>query len=297
VIASTIGTLAPKMVNGSVFMNKTARVVLVSFLIVLLGPIAIVTAQDTIIQSGIDAFRRSDYTAAIVRFREALLDAPNEDTEATAYFWLAKSAMALDRLGEAERNLEYYIQSFPDHEFGIEARYQRGRLLFLQENYQAAIRALAQFIDRYPDSPFVANAFYWSAESLFQLGRLEEARDLFETVIRDYPASFRVEAARYRTAIIDLSFRERELLQLLQWSHEEYLQALDEFDRREQAYRDTIASYQQRLQNAASEDFREEIVRLSTQVRTLQETIRSRDAEIGRLEERLESRAAVDSDE
>lgn len=246
-------------------------------------------AQNEIIQGGIDAFRRSDYTSAILRFREALLDAADTDTEATAYFWLAKSAMAIERLDEAERNLEYYIQSFPDHEFAVEARYQRGRLLFLQEDYQAAIQALSQFINGNPDSPFVANAFYWSAESLFKLGRLDEARELFETVIRDYPASFRVEAARYRVAIIDLSFRERELLRLLQWSHEEYLQALDEFERREQAYRDAIASYQQRLQNAASEDFREEIVRLSTQVRTLQETVRSREAEIRRLEEQVES--------
>lgn len=272
-------------------MKKIARSEMVLLVLVtgLLSVVPRVSAQNEIIQSGIDAFRRSDYTSAILNFREALLDADDSDTEATAYFWLSKSAMALDRLSEAERNLEYYIRSFPDHDFAVEAQYQRGRLLFLQEDYQAAIQALSGFVEAYPDSPFVANAFYWSGESLFKLGRLEEARNVFETVIRDYPASFRVEAARYRVAIIDLSFRERELLNMLQWSHEEYLQALDEFERREQAYRDAIASYQQRLQNAASEDFREEIVRLSTQVRTLQETLRSREAEIRRLEEQLES--------
>lgn len=272
-------------------MKKIARseMVFLVFLAGILASASPVAAQNAIIQSGIDAFRSSDYTSAILNFREALLDASDADTEATAYFWLAKSAMALERLNEAERNLEYYIRSFPEHQFFVEAQYQRGRLLFLQEDYQAAIQALASFVDAYPDSPFVANAFYWSGESLFKLGRLDEAREVFETVIRDYPASFRVEAARYRVAIIDLSFRERELLNMLQWSHEEYLQALDEFERREQAYRDAIASYQQRLQNAATEDFREEIVRLSTQVRTLQETVRSRDAEIRRLEEQLES--------
>lgn len=265
----------------------------ISVLLAISAPLA---AQDEVIQGGIDAFRRSDYTSAILRFREALLDASDSDVEADAYFWLAKSAMALNRLGEAERNLEYYIQNFPDHEFAVEARYQRGRLLYLQDDYQAAIQALAQFVEANADSPFVANAFYWSGESLFKLGRLEEAREIFETVVRDYPSSFRVEAARYRVAIIDLSFRERELLNMLQWSHEEYLQTLDEFGRREQAYRDAIASYRQRLQNAASEDFREEIVRLTTQVRTLQETVRSREAEIRRLEEQVETlqRAAAD---
>ena len=157
----------------------------------------------------------------------------------------------------------------------------------MQEDYTGAIEALDRFVERHSDSPFVANAVYWSAESLYNLGRLDEARRLFESVIRDYPRSFRVEAARYRISLIDLNARETELLQLLQWSHEEYLQALDEFERREQAYREAITSYQERLQNAADEDFRDEIVRLSTQVRSLQETIRSRDAEIRRLREQI----------
>tara|TARA_B100000614_G_scaffold164909_1_gene146803 strand:+ start:989 stop:1834 length:846 start_codon:yes stop_codon:yes gene_type:complete len=261
---------------------------------VLVGLVLVATAgaQDVstpqqILEEGLSAFRRSDFDTAILRFREILLEEPDADTEANAYFWLAKSAMALGRLSEAERNLEYYLRTFPEHEFAVEAQYQRGRLLFMQEDYTGAIEALDRFVERHSDSPFVANAVYWSAESLYNLGRLDEARRLFESVIRDYPRSFRVEAARYRISLIDLNARETELLQLLQWSHEEYLQALDEFERREQAYREAITSYQERLQNAADEDFRDEIVRLSTQVRSLQETIRSRDAEIRRLREQI----------
>lgn len=242
---------------------------------------------ESILDEGLAAFRRSEFDTAILRFRELLLEEPERETEANAYFWLAKAAMALNRLDEAERNLEYYLRTFPSHEFAVEARYQRGRLLYMQEDYAASLEALSAFVERHPDSPFVANAIYWSGEALFTLGRLPEARQLFQTVIQDYPRSFRVEAARYRVSLIDLNARETELLQLLQWSHEEYLQALDEFERRERAYEEALASYQQRLQNAADEDFREEIIRLSTQLRSLQETIRSRDAEIRRLEEQL----------
>ncbi|MCG8480572.1 MAG: tetratricopeptide repeat protein [Spirochaetales bacterium] len=254
-----------------------------------LGIAAPLSAYEEILQEGIDAFRRSDFDSAILRFREILLEDPEAETEATAYFWLAKSAMANGRLSEAERNLEFYLQTFPNHEFSVEAQYQRGRLLFMQEDYEGAIQALNGFVSDHPASPFVANAIYWSAESLFNLGRLDQARRLFDTVIRDYTTSFRVEAARYRIAVIDLTFREQELLQLLQWSHEEYLQALDEFQRRERSYQEAIVSYQQRLQNAASEDFREEIIRLTTQLRSMQETVRSRDAQIRRLEEQLTS--------
>lgn len=261
--------------------------VLIGLLTIVSLPAQERSAPQQILEEGLTAFQRSDFDTAILRFREILLEEPEPDTEADAYFWLAKSAMGLNRLTEAARNLEYYLRTFPDHEYAVEARYQRGRLLYMQEDYGAAIEALNRFVEDYPTSPFVANAVYWSAESLYNLGRLDEARRLFETVIRDYPRSFRVEAARYRISLIDLNARETELLQLLRWSHEEYLQAIDDFERRERAYRDAIASYQERLQNAADEDFREEIINLTTQVRSLQETIRNRDAEIRRLQEQI----------
>ncbi|MFO8042379.1 MAG: tetratricopeptide repeat protein [Alkalispirochaeta sp.] len=204
-------------------------------------------ALDEILNEGLEAFRTSDFETAMVRFREILLEEPDRETEATAYFWLAKSAMATERLSDAQRNLEYYLRTFPEHTYAVEAAYQRGRLLFMQEDYAAAIEALNGFIDEHPESPFVANALYWSGESLYNLGRLDAARRVFQAVVRDYPRSFRVEAARYRTALIDLDERETELLELLRWSHEEYLQALDEFERREQAYQEAIASYQEQL--------------------------------------------------
>lgn len=204
-------------------------------------------ALDEMLNEGLEAFRTSDFETAMVRFREILLEEPDRETEATAYFWLAKSAMATERLTDAQRNLEYYLRTFPEHGYAVEAAYQRGRLLFMQEDYAAAIEALNRFMDEHPESPFVANALYWSGESLYNLGRLDAARRVFQAVVRDYPRSFRVEAARYRIALIDLDERETELLELLRWSHEEYLQALDEFERREQAYQEAIASYQEQL--------------------------------------------------
>jgi TolA-binding protein len=256
-----------------------------------------VSADRAALNRGLEAFRRSEFQSAMDEFRAALVDATDLDTEATAYFWLAKAAMAEGRLNEADKNLAYYLQNFGDHRFAPEARYQQGRLLYMQDDFESAIQLLERFTAQFPDSPFVANAIYWSGEALFNLGRLDEARRVFQTVLRDYPASFRVEAARYRVAVIELTFREQELLQLLRWSHEEYLRALDEFERREGAYQEALVSYQQRLQNAADEDFRDEIVRLNTEVRILQETIRSRDAQIRRLEEQLTTLQSATTDD
>ncbi len=260
--------------------------------ILLLGTAVQARSQDRILQEGLTAFQQSDFGTAIMRFREVLLESPDEQTEATAYFWLAKSAMAAGRLAEAERNLEFYLLTFPNHRFYVEGRYQQGRLLFMQQDYESAIQSLEAFIRDFPDSPFVANAVYWSGEALFSLGRLDQARLLFQRVIRDFPSSFRVEAARYRVAVIELTFREQELLQLLRWSHEENLRALDEFRRRERAFQEAITVYQERLASNEGQTGQDEINRLTSQNRSLQETLRNRDARLRQLEDELRELSA-----
>ena len=259
----------------------------VSVFVMFVGISQVTFAENRLVTEGISAFRNSDFENAVLKFREVIRNKPNSDDAADAYFWIAKSAMAMSRLSEAERGLEYYLRTFPDHIYAIEARYQRGRILFMREDYEGAIQAFTDFIRSFGDSPFVANATYWSGESLFNLGRLDEAKRIFQSVLRDYPTSFRVEAARYRIALIELNAREQELLRLLHWSHEEHLQALDEFKKRDRAYQEVIVSYQTRIQNAAGEDHEDEITWLTAQVRTLQELLRKRDAEIDRLKEQL----------
>lgn len=65
------------------------------------------------------------------------------------------------------------------------------------------------------------------------LGRLEEADAVFTDLLRKYPASAKREAARYRQSELSQLYRERELLNILKWSHEEYLRDTEEFYRRE----------------------------------------------------------------
>lgn len=240
-----------------------------------------------LVQEGIGRFQQGAFEQALLRFREALLNAEEPTVEADAYFWIAKAAMGLERLNEAEQNLEYYLLNYEGHRYFPEANYQRGRLLFLQQDYQEAIQAFQRFLEEFPDSPFVANAYYWTGESLYELGRLEEAERLFRTVVREFPTSFRVEAARYRLSLIELKKREEELLRLLQWSHESFLAAQEDFERRQQSYEEALDEYQERLAQGATEGARQEINRLTARVRELEERLQTREARIRTLEQEI----------
>jgi TolA-binding protein len=274
------------------------RKTLVIVLVLLLLGTGFAASQETaggfrILEEGIERFSQGDYRQAILLFRELLLDPEYERYHGDAYFWIAKSALGLGQLEEASRNLEFFIANYPSHPNFEEALYQRGRLVFLQGDYEAAIQLFSAFVDEYPDSPFVANAIYWSGESLFALGHFDEAQALFARVIQEYPRSFRVEAARYRLSLIDLTRREEELLKLLRWSHEEYLQALEEFDRQEQTLDDAVLAYQESLARQSPGDFRSEIARLQAEMDNLEDEIAEKEDEIRQLEFALERRTAA----
>ena len=196
---------------------------------------------------GIEDFGAGDFGEALLSFREILLDPRLEPLQADAYFWIGKSYLALEQYDDSIRNFDTYLERFPRHLFVEEARYQRGRLLYLQGNPETSIVSLAQFVQDFPSSDFAASAYFWIGEALFLVGELDTSREMFATIVDRFPRSAKVEAARYRTSVIDLRQRETELLRLLKWSHEESLRLSEDFQRREADLEQAIASFQRRV--------------------------------------------------
>lgn len=280
-------------------MTIRKTLVLVSLMVVVLG--GMVKSQETargfqILDQGIERFSHGDYRQAILLFRELLLDPEYDRYHGDAYFWIAKSALGLGQLEEASRNLEFFLANYSSHPNYEEGVYQRGRLVFLQGDFEAAIQLFSGFVEEFPGSPYVANAVYWSGESLFALGQYDEAQTLFARVVQEYPRSHRVEAARYRLSLIDLTKRENELLKLLRWSHEEYLQAIAEFERQERSLDEAVVAYQQSLARQSPGDFRTEIARLEAQIAGLEAEIAVKEDEIRQLQFALDRRSRIGSE-
>ena len=258
--------------------------------IALVAP-AFIFSQDRgeiLLRRGISQFGETAYDDSIRAFRDIILDSDLTGYHDEAYFWIAKSYIALGQYDEAEKNLEFFISEFPDSPSLPESLYQRGRLLFLRNEYDAAILALESYISSFPSSAFVANSFFWIGEALYGLGQFDRARSIFTVVVGEYPSSFKVEAARYRISLIDLKEREAELLKLIKWSHEEYLQALEDFQRRERSYEQALAAYQRRIADLTSSSKEQEIANLTSQVEELSASVEEYRTEAERLQSQLD---------
>ena len=248
--------------------NRIFIIILIFFAIA-----SFAVAQDKgeiLLRRGITQFGQTSYDEAIRVFRDIILDSDLTGFHDEAYFWIAKSFIALGQYDDAEKNLEFFIAEFSNSPNYPESLYQRGRLLFLRNDFQSAIMALENHITTYPDSTFVANSFFWIGESLYSLGQFERAREVFSVVVEEYASSFKVEAARYRISLIDLKEREEELLKLIKWSHEEYLQALEDFQRRERGYEQALAAYQRRISDLTSADNEKQMQELKKEVTSLE---------------------------
>ena len=200
----------------------------------------------TMYEKGKTYYSNGKYLEALYFFNE-LISEEYSDFSGDAYFWSAKSYLATGEIDSAEKNLEFFLLNFPRNSNYNEGFYYKGRILFIQKEYEKSLELFNRFIRSNPFSPFTSNAYYWIGDCLYNTGHFEEALDVFKKVVTDYPSGFKKEAAQYKISLIDYRFREEELLRLIRWSHEESMRTLEDYRNREKNYLQTIEAYQKRI--------------------------------------------------
>lgn len=223
-------------------------------LLVLLLTVGLNASCADMLTQAIGLFRDGQFERAIPILRTVIADPAAASQKPDALLLLAKSQMAIGRLDDAGRSLEYYIATYPSAPDYPEALYQRGRLLFLQEEYEQSIQSLQSFISAYPASPLVSSAWFWVGEDLYNLGHIDDAEKMYQKIVSDFPSSVKVEAARYKVSLIQLQKKELELERLLKWSHEEFLRSLEDYQKREITYEQAIEAYQKKLASGTASE-------------------------------------------
>jgi TolA-binding protein len=235
------------------------------------------------LERGVELFGQERYRDAIDAFGKILADPKASAERPDAAYWSALAWLAAGDQSNAAKSIDAFLAAYPGSPRVPDLLYQKGRIHYSRGDYEGSLRVFAAFASAAPASDLMPSSLYWSGECLYALGRLEEAERAFAAVVDKYPTSVKVEASSYRRALIGLEYRERELLRLLTWSHEESLRAVEDFRRRERAYDQSLAIYQKQISDTkrgAATDQDKVLVDLRAQVADLGSRLASSEARL-----------------
>ncbi|MEM7699633.1 MAG: tetratricopeptide repeat protein [Verrucomicrobiota bacterium] len=102
-------------------------------------------------------------------------------------FVVGASAFQLDKVEEAEQELDGYLVSYPEGERREPVQFFAGLTKVRLYKWEEAATILNQFIETYPESGMIPAALYQCALSEFMLDRYEASLAKVERIIAEYP--------------------------------------------------------------------------------------------------------------
>jgi tetratricopeptide (TPR) repeat protein len=227
--------------------GSVRRVFMVFFCVFLLVAGRGHAQTETALQRGLRFYGEGRYQEALQILRPHYEGQKDPAVQAEVLYWISLAELGAADYEGALRDMEV-LEKLGGTRAG-EISYHKGRVCYYLGRYDEGIRLLSAFAENLSDSgdPGKSAALYWIGESLYSMGQMEKAKDMFTTVTERYPSSAKFEAASYRISLINQKKIESELLALLKWSHEESLKTIEEYQRRERAYDQAIIAYQKRI--------------------------------------------------
>ncbi|MDR0400715.1 MAG: tetratricopeptide repeat protein [Treponema sp.] len=274
----------------------------------------------TRLQQGLEFYRQSRWQEAVAELRRSQAEALDPELKAEALYWIALSEIAARDYAGAIQDMDQLELVAPASKRLRDIPYHKGRVLYYLGRYEESLLLLKLYADSIGGDASIpagsegaarkSAALYWIGECLYAMGQLDYARDIFTIITRDYFRSAKFEAASYRLALIQQKKIEEELLNLLKWSHEESLKAIEEYQRRERSYDQALIAYQRRIADLlkdsrleeldnANAQFRRQLMEAEEQIRQLElELLQYRPSPVGsepRPENEVEHRRRLEA--
>lgn len=180
-------------------------------------------------------FRQEHYSQAITAYRSWIRYHPTQPEVPYAHFMIARcyfqeipDEWALvppswerdqSSTHDAEEQFQHFLDDYPNSEYAPEARRYLARtreLLARHEihvaqfyrsrgQHEAAISRLQDVLETYRGSGLEAEALLRIGETYLEMGRRPDAREAFQTLVRDFPRSGYVPSARRYLAFLGTS--------------------------------------------------------------------------------------------
>jgi TolA-binding protein len=217
---------------------------------------------------GCKAFSEGDWENAIILLKRAV--AYKEFESPDSYYMLISAEVEANENEAALYDCDFFLNSFPNSIYVSRINYLKGRLLFNLGEYDEAIVVLSDFCRLYEDDQMYSYALFYIAESLYAGYQYDDAKNIYERVINEFPESPKYAHSQYRVDLILQRAREEKLLYLLKQTGEEYLAAKEDYERQLRMYNSEALTASKDKVN----ELQEENVELNEKIADLEEQIK-----------------------
>lgn len=219
---------------------------------------------------GCKAYSIGDWASAKIMLRKAVSYTQNQNAD-TYYMLISAEINAGDYKGALE-DCNYYLEHFKNSIYYPRISYQKGKLLYNLGEYEKSIIALSDFCHQYENNELYPYALFYIGESLYEGYRYNDALEIYDRVVTEFPDFEKVSAAKYKMESISQRSREEKLLYLLKQTGEEYLSAKEDYEKQLRQYNsESVALTRQKLQETQirNEELEKQIADLQMEIASL----------------------------
>ena len=219
---------------------------------------------------GCKAYSTGDWSSAKIMLKKAVSYTQNQNAD-TYYMLISAEINAGDYKGALE-DCNYYLDHFKNSIYYPRISYQKGKLLYNLGEYEKSIIALSDFCHQYENNELYPYALFYIGESLYEGYRYNDALEIYDRVVTEFPDFEKVSAAKYKIESISQRSREEKLLYLLKQTGEEYLSAKEDYEKQLRQYNsESVALTRQKLQETQirNEELEKQIADLQMEIASL----------------------------
>ncbi len=219
---------------------------------------------------GCKAYSTGDWGSAKIMLKKAVSYTQNQNAD-TYYMLISAEINAGDYKGALE-DCNYYLEHFKNSIYYPRISYQKGKLLYNLGEYEKSIIALSDFCHQYENNELYPYALFYIGESLYEGYRYNDALEIYDRVVTEFPDFEKVSAAKYKIESISQRSREEKLLYLLKQTGEEYLSAKEDYEKQLRQYNsESVALTRQKLQETQirNEELEKQIADLQMEIASL----------------------------
>jgi TolA-binding protein len=128
-------------------------------------------------------FGRKLYDLAVPEYEKFLGLYPHSPDRVTALFYMGEAYRVLQRTAAARTSFQSVVNDFPNHELAGPAAYGLAEIAFNEKDYGSALPLFHRAAAKVKSSTLALSARYFEGRCLENLGRKDEARDVYQQVI------------------------------------------------------------------------------------------------------------------